>query len=171
MKGPTGASPAEVRKSVEWYRQIIKFHVVTLANTRVKCHSLGHWVLPAVLIYWQIFPIDGSTSRHEHVVTSYTHRWHYLVPDVNTSWQHCLQGLVLPPDAPRIWHHLPVSDMCCCQHPHNILTVNSLFPGRCDYNLELVIFKLISRIWTFPAKFSSGECWKILVIIKQHWFR
>ena len=38
-------------------------------------------------------------------------------------------------------------------------------------NLELVIFKFISRVsWAFPVKLPSGEYQKISLVICQHWF-
>ena len=50
--------------------------------------------------------------------------------------------------------------------------INSLAPGRCGCNFKWLIFKPTSWIsWAFPVKLASGECYKALWIISQHWVR
>ena len=50
--------------------------------------------------------------------------------------------------------------------------VNSSAPGRCDCDLKLVVFKLLSRIaiLKISSELHSGECYKSSLMIGQHWF-
>ena len=81
-----------------------------------------------------------------------------------------------PPWEPKIWgwwgswKQTSVSDMIFRVGFNYPINVNSLAPGRCGWNLKLIIFNLILRIDIYSISFEIALKWmqKASVIISQY---